>query len=726
MKRPLKIKIYTYEISFFLIMFLAVITTDAQTMIKGRVADQDNKPLTGANIYIKGTYTGATSDTNGVYSLTVSVMDTCNLVVAYIGYETIEKKILLNQKNILMDFNLKESVSELDRVIITAGTFEAGDRKRSVLLSSLDIVTTANAEGDIYGALNMLPGAQTEGETGKIIVRGGESNEMKTFMDGMLISTPYTSRMPDIPARGRFSPFLFNGIMFSTGGYSAEYGQALSSVLELNTEALASETLTSVSLLNVGAGLGHTQRFENSSITLEADYNNLAPFFAMAAHNLDWEKVPESYSGQIRYRKKAGREGMIKSFLSFSNSTSRLNYPNYSTGLKDKIGLSDVNLFQTTTYNSKLDEKWIMKTGLAFNFCTETYDINNDQFKDMLRSFHSKLSFNHYADDNLTLKFGVESFHHQNQKRYHDSEHSADHSQDFSDFLLAAYTESDIRFHRKLAIRLGIRAEYSKYISRGNLAPRISLAYQISKSNQLSFAFGSFFQNAGNEFLLQTDSLDFEHALHYILNFQYSQHNRLFRIEAYQKYYDDLIQYRGPDPEGYQSFDNQGTGYARGIDIFWRDRKTFTSADYWISYSYTDSKRKYRDFPVSATPCFVSKHNLSVVFKYWFSKLNTQLSASYKFRSGRPYDDPNNANFMGDRTKSFNDISMAMSYLTSLFGYFTIVYVSCNNLFGFDNTFGYHFESEPDDTGIYQAHPIQSYAKRTFIIGIFISVKQPD
>ena len=78
---------------------------------------------------------------------------------------------------------------------------------------------------------------------------------------------------------------------------------------------------------------------------------------------------------------------------------------------------------------------------------------------------------------------------------------------------------------------------------------------------------------------------------------------------------------------------------------------------------------------------------------------------------------------MGDRTKPFNDFSMSMSYLTSLFGNFTIVFVSCNNVFGFDNTFGYHFETEPDDTGTYQAHPIQPYAKRTFIIGIFISIQ---
>lgn len=706
-----------------LILMMAISQTNAQTLVTGTVTDNSGHPLTGANVYIKGTYTGATSDTTGSFSIHTSIRDTCTLVAAYIGYETAEKIIDLNSKAIAISFKLAETVSELDRVIITAGTFEAGDRKRSVLLSSLDIVTTANAEGDIYGALNMLPGAQTEGETGKIIVRGGESNEMKTFMDGMLISTPYTSRMPDIPARGRFSPFLFNGIMFSTGGYSAEYGQALSSVLELKTHALAEESLASVSLLNVGAGAGYTHRFDNSSFTMEADYNNLAPFFAMARHNLDWEKAPESFSGRFRYRKRTGKEGMIKSFLSYSNSNSRLNYTNYSTNSKDIIGLGNENLFHTTTFNTGLGENWIMKAGLALNLSNENFDINTDEIRDRLRSYHAKMSFNNYAGKNLTLKLGIETFSHQNQKRYYADEIAEYYSQNMNDHLLAGYAESDIRLHKNLAVRIGIRSEYSTYTNRGNMAPRISLAYQIMKAGQLSFAFGNFFQHADNDFLLHTDSLNFERATHYILNYQYSNNNRLFRIEAYHKQYDNLITYNSQEQTGYQLINNKGSGYADGIDIFWRDKETFSMADYWISYSYIDSRRKYRDFPASATPIFVSKHNLSVVYKYWFSKLSTQISTSYKFRSGRPYYNPNNDSFMSDRTRSFNDISLSFSHLTNPFGYFTIVYCSCNNVFGFDNTFGYHFESEPDDTGTYQAHPIQPYAKRTFIIGIFISIK---
>lgn len=710
-----------------LIIILLLLPTShlaAQVTISGTVKDEYQNPLTGANIYLKGTYSGVTSDTSGHFSFTTTRRDTVVMVVAFIGYETIEKTIIPDKKNITLEFSMAEVSNELQQVVISAGTFEAGDKKRAVMLSSLDIVTTANAEGDIYGALNMLPGAQTEGETGKIIVRGGESREMKTFMDGMLVSSPYTSRMPDIPARGRFSPFLFNGVLFSTGGYSAEYGQALSSVLELTSDGLAEESVTSISLLNVGAGLGHTHRFKNSSFTLETDYGNLTPYFAMTKHTLDWEKVPESISGQLRFRAKAGEEGMFKSFLSYSGSRSILNYNNYNTGNTERIALGDKNLYQSNTYSTMLGEKWLLKAGAAVNFTNEDYNINrNDKLEDNLKSAHIRLALQYYLNKDITFKSGIEDFYTENEKTYRNNYMTDVFKLKFADNLLAGFAEADIRLSSKAALRTGARMEYSGYTGKTNIAPRASLAYKISKGQQVSLAFGRFYQHAGNEFLLNSDSLAYENATHFIFNYQYAGSNRLFRIEAYLKEYDHLIKYGNQDNYIYSHLTNDGNGYARGVDIFWRDKQTFRQADYWVSYSYLDTKREYRDFQVKATPVFASKHNLSVVWKQWISKINSQVGATYKYRSGRPYYNPNNEDFLSDKTKPFNDISINVSYLTQLFGNFTIVYFSCENIFGFNNIFGYNYEAEPDASGIFRSHPIQPFAKRTFIAAIFISIK---
>ena len=109
------------------------------------------------------------------------------LVISSIGYKTFEQKIKLEQGTVTIDVSLKEEITELTAVVLSAGTFEASDRKRAAaVLDPIDIVTTASANGDITGALKTLPGAQQVGESEGLYVRGGTAAETKTFIDGTL------------------------------------------------------------------------------------------------------------------------------------------------------------------------------------------------------------------------------------------------------------------------------------------------------------------------------------------------------------------------------------------------------------------------------------------------------------------------------------------------------------------------------------------------------------
>ncbi|NJO91186.1 MAG: Plug domain-containing protein [Chloroflexia bacterium] len=220
----------------------------------------------------------------------------------------------------------------------------------------LDIVTTASGEGDIYGALNTMPGTQSVGEEGGIFVRGGEGYETKTYIDGMLVKSPYSSSMPDVPSRGKFSPFLFSGTMFSTGGYSAEYGQALSSALILKTNALPEKDVSSITLMSVGLGASHTKRWEKTSLSANVDYTNLSPYYGLAKQDIDWKKAPEGLSGSLLFRQKVGNSGMIKSFASFSKDNSLLNYPNIEYGGVDLINLKNQNFYFNSVYNDQISE----------------------------------------------------------------------------------------------------------------------------------------------------------------------------------------------------------------------------------------------------------------------------------------------------------------------------------------------------------------------------------
>ncbi len=710
-----------FIISILLILFFP--ETKTQSVISGTVRDKKDNPLTGANIYFDNTYEGCTSGKEGNFIINTDLKDNQKLIVSYIGFKDFEQELNLNNSTIVLNIILSESSNSINSAVINAGFFEASDKKKSVLLKPLDIVTTASSEGDIYGAVNTLPGTQTVGETGRLFVRGGASYETKTFMDGMLIQTPYTSKLPDIPVRGRFSPFLFNGMLFSTGGYSAEYGQALSSALVLNTNALAEEDVTGISLLSVGCGASHTKRWENTSITGSLDYSNLTPYFKILKHKLNWEKEPESINGTIVFRQKVREEGIIRVFSSVRHSNSSLYYNDYSSNSNNLIQLLNNNFYLNTTYNDMLNDKWMIKGGVAYNFDGENTDINSDYIKDKISAFQARLTLINYLNENISFKFGGEISGIGYNQIFNMVQDSISYDLNFTNNISSFYVESDLKGGSKVAARLGGRFEHSSLLKEHTMVPRLSIAYKTTKKSQVSVAYGIFYQMPQDDYLKFNNELLSERADHYILNYQYQHDKRTFRIEAYYKDYKKLVKYDYLYSPENDSYNNGGYGKARGIDIFWRDKTTLKHSDYWISYSYIDTKRNYENFKELATPTFVSNHNLSVVFKYWISRLSDQLSLTYKYASGRPYYNPNHNNFLSDKTKPYQNLSINSSYLTQLFGNFTIIHFSVNNILGFNNVFGYAYSSEPGTENVFEAHPIEPYAKRTFVLAMFISIK---
>lgn len=110
------------------------------------------------------------------------------------------------------------------------------------MLTPIDIYTTAGADGQISSALTYLPGVQKVGETEGLFIRGGTGTESKIFMDGSLINNYFSSSVPGIAGRDRFNTSLFKGNIFSSGGYSALYGQALSGALMLESVDLPDQS----------------------------------------------------------------------------------------------------------------------------------------------------------------------------------------------------------------------------------------------------------------------------------------------------------------------------------------------------------------------------------------------------------------------------------------------------------------------------------------------------
>lgn len=681
-------------------------TLAAQTTLQGRIVDQKGKPVAFANVFLDEIFDGTASDENGYFSFATEERDSAWLVVKSIGFDNYRERVILSGDTINIDLQLQPASATLSQAVITAGAFEAGDEKKAALLKPLDIVTNAGSQGDVYGALSTLPGVSRVGDETGIFVRGGEAYETRTFINGTLVQRPFFSSVPNIPGRGRFDPFMFKGTLFATGGYSAEYGQALSSVVLLETQDLPDKTSTGFSLNMAGVGLSHTHLWNKKTALLTSvGYTNLLPLMSIVPQNRDWETPPTGGEGSLGVLHKT-KQGTFKTYLQYQQGRIGMRFPSLEQGESPADFTNrNRNLFFNSSYQGILKDKWSLYGGVAVGWDTDQTDLGENQFGFDGLLAQGKMTLGRDIGRVLYLKFGGEV-------HLLDESHRRNELKGLvSGLYTGIFAEAELSLGKRWAIRLGLRGEYDQIVNNANLAPRTSLAYKTGENSQVSFAYGHFYQRPESEFLRTGQDLDFERSSHLLLNYQWMNDFYTFRIEGYWKPYQNLVRM-----DSIGNLNNLGEGHARGIDLFWRDKKTIKGLDYWVTYSFLDAKRFYRDFPNSATPDFVTPHTLNIVANYRLRQLPLRLGMAYTFASGRTYYNPNNPIFLDDTTPNFHNLNLNLSYLTHIGGNFTVLYFSLRNPFGFQQIFSYQYSQD----GTIRAPTIPA-STWSFFMGIFIS-----
>lgn len=700
-----------------IVLLVAFSAGFAQCRISGKITDQEGIAIPGANVFLQGTYDGSSSSADGSFEFYSSEVGKKILTATFIGYKDFSQEVVLGN-SMEITVVLEETINELEAVTITAGAFTASDASRRTVFRAVDIATTAGATADIAGALNTLPGTQKVGETGRLFVRGGDGQETRTFIDGMVVLDAYGTSAPNTPSRGRFLPFMFKGTSFSTGGYSAEYGQALSSALVLDSKDKAESTRTDVGLLSVGGDVAHTQAWDRGSVAGKIQYTNIRPYVGLISQEIDWKTPPASIEGVAAFRQQVGKDGLFKFYGNFNHSNFSLyNHLISDFSVKYLYDLTNDYRYLNGLYKNTLSEKWSIRGGLSYNYIQNDAWVETDNIEETEKGIHAKTVLEGSLSDKVELKFGGEIIH-RNYSQYFDLKTGEDYVLGFDELIAAGFTETDIYTSNKFVTRAGVRLEYSNLINQLRVDPRISLAYKTGSNSQMSFAYGIFHQTAKNDLTRVNHQLDPERAEHFILNYQLVENNRTFRIETYYKRYTDLVKYVNRNP---LYLTNEGNGYARGVELFWRDNRSVKNVDYWVSYSYLNTKRDYLNYPHKAVPTFASAHNFSFVYKHFVPVIKTQLGFTYSYTSGRPYNDPNTEEFNGGKTPYYADLSMNVAYLPKPF---LILYFSCTNLLGRDNIFGYEYSTVPDTSGEYNSRAIRQPAPRFLFVGIFITLSK--
>ena len=687
-----------FEFIFLLLVLAGCLS--AQNTIRGIIVDELSRPLPYANIFIKETLEGASSDEEGRFSFTSSSVGTVILSVMMLGYETYNQTLQLPVSSSIT-IKMRQTNVSLDEVEIVASSYQLSGNSQWKKMNAVDLVTTGGSVGDLYKSIATLPGSQVNAESGKLFIRGGESREAQTYIDDMHVLNPYTTTSENEPVRGRYSPFMFEGMTFSLGGYDPEYAQGLSSVLPLSTKDESPVSKYGVNLSSVGAGGGGTKAFTTSSASLNLDYQNLGPYYKVFPNRYDWINPYQQFSAGMQLRYEPTYKSLIKLYTGYDHTHFKQRIDRYP------FRLNENNYYLNTTYRNELGNGYNLFAGMAFSFRNQ--QVNgamqaNDVFGLKERETHLKAKLNKRFSTLFKLQVGMESMIRSFDTQYRLPSYHTESgiTGGINHSINGLFATGSFYFSDELNIALSSRAEYTTINKAWNYTPRIAFNYGINDYH-LSAIAGRYTQLTDNDYIVQTPSLPSESCWHYILGGYHQKNNRIYRLEAYYKAYDKLTCIENGE------LNASGDGYSKGIDAFFNDAELIDKLEYRLSYSLNDSKRKYRDYPVKDIPQFASRHNVSLSVKYNLSILKSIIGVTNRYASGRPYHHQEKEGFMNSQTPHYNSLDVSWTFLANKK---LIVFASASNILGRKNIYNYTSSGSP----------MTNASRSFFFVGVFITL----
>jgi hypothetical protein len=113
-----------------------------------------------------------------------------------------------------------------------------------------------------------------------------------------------------------------------------------------------------------------------------------------------------------------------------------------------------------------------------------------------------------------------------------------------------------------------------------------------------------------------------------------------------------------------------------------------------------------------------------MVAKVWVNSITTHFSSTYSFASGRPFYNPNlsRENFMSEKTMNYNSLGLQANYLRRFGNVNAVLIANVSNALGSTQVYGYRYSSKIDNRGEYAREEITPMAKRSFFLGMYLSI----
>ena len=243
-----------------LFTILSFYTAVAQISVSGKVTDEKEAPIEFATIRVVGTAIGTNSNLKGEFSLSVAQCDTLLVEVSCIGYASIKRQYVKPKGKITLNAKLYPKSQELREVQVVEIKRQT-NQMQTIDAKALRLTPDASG-GSVEAVLSTMAGVSSKNEmSSQYMVRGGSYDENSVYINGIEIYRPQLISSGQQEGLSIINPDLVGSVNFSTGGFSAEYGDKMSSVLDIAyREPEAFEGAVSLSLQGGSLSIGQSNK----------------------------------------------------------------------------------------------------------------------------------------------------------------------------------------------------------------------------------------------------------------------------------------------------------------------------------------------------------------------------------------------------------------------------------------------------------------------------------
>ncbi len=618
--------------------------------ISGFVRDAANGEfMPYVNVFLKGTTLGTTSNERGYYVINRIPPGEYTLVFSMMGYERLEEKVrIVSGAQVKRSVLLKPGVIELEGVVKTAERerFEREVQVSATTLTARQISTLPTvAETDLFRTIQLLPGVVSRSDfSSQLYVRGGSPDQNLVLLDGVTVYNPFH-------LLGLFSMFNADAVKeveFITGGFPAEYGGRLSSVLRIvnnegNSKAFAGHG--NISLLSARATVeGPIPR---GSYLISGRRTYFDQLFKGTKYEFPYYFY--DFQGKVNIDLNDNHRLTLSGFYGDDKLDYQLaNDDDFSVGIDWLWGNRTTSLYWRWLIHPNLYSEVLMtrsKFTLDLDFELHGDNLTGLRLQNGIQDRSVKADLSYFGWKNHSLRFGT-------QQTWFDFLYAftLDEADLFNyqrkPMLTAAYIQDEWQIGRRTSLLGGLRQEHYSFGDRTTWSPRVSVKHRIASDFALKGSLGLYHQflttassdNQNYQFIDLWFPLSAQYkplrAFHSVIGLEWwLPYELIITAEGYYKRMDRLLELNESGSAADEDDDFfVGDGHAAGAELMLK--KNAGRLNGWASYSFAVTRR--RTDGLTYYPKHDRRHNLNLALNFDLGK-KWSLGLVFTYGSGLPY-----------------------------------------------------------------------------------------